>query len=158
MRSAYRWHDGCSSELSIFVGGCQWCSLETMVEHWKEKISFCNADRKENPDNYPSYTPSWDSMKVKPVWWKKQWIPIGTSNTVSSIYVDLDPAPAGAAGQIISDAGIQDAQVMAPSLGSFFRSLAKHLEGGRLAERPHGTWGEVKPRLPVWWSQFDWSL
>ena len=157
VRAAYRWHDGCASELSIFVDLAQWCSLEEMVSNWTMMVQVSTSDRASNPGNYPEPTPWWDELKVKPMWWNRRWIPIGTSNTASSNYVDLDPAPAGTRGQLISDAGMIDARVMAPSLECFFRNLVIHLEEGRLAEAADGSWGEVKPRLPVWWSNFDWS-
>lgn len=158
VRAAYRWHDGCTSELSMFVSGCQWCSLDAMVEHWRQKRAFCKADRQRNPRNYPDPEQWWDGLSTKPVWWNERWIPVGLSNTVSSVYVDMDPAPAGRRGQLIADVGMQEAQVMSPSLGTFFKCLGAHLEAGRLIAGGDSSWGEVGDRgMPVWWSDFDWS-
>ena len=157
VRAAYRWHDGCASELSIFVDVTQWCSLEEMANNWAMMVRVSTANREITPGNYPEPAPWWDELKVKPVWWNQRWVPIGTSTTSSSIYVDLDPAPAGIGGQLIADDGMIDARVMAPSLKSFFRNLAAYLEEGRLSEGADGTWGEIKPRLAVSWSRFDWS-
>ena len=158
VRAAYRWHDGCVSELSMFVSGCQWCSLDAMVEHWRQKRAFCQTDRHTNPRNYPAQEKWWDDLAAKPVWWNERWIPVGLSNTVSSFYVDLDPAPAGRPGQLIADSGMQEALVVSPSLGTFLKCLGAHLEAGRLSAGADNSWGVVGDRgMPVWWSQFDWT-
>lgn len=54
VRAAYRWHDGCASELSIFVDLAQWCSLEEMVSNWTMMVRVSTSDRVSNPGNWSS--------------------------------------------------------------------------------------------------------
>ena len=49
VRAAYRWHDGCASELTIFVGLAQWCSLEEMVNNWTMMVRVSTSDQVKQP-------------------------------------------------------------------------------------------------------------
>jgi internalin A len=158
VKQAYLRHDGSSDPHSIFVGLCWWCSLEDLLQNWRMLVKFSKSDRERNPDNYPAPQAWWGDLKVQPVFWSPRWIPIGLSGTSSRIYVDLDPAPKGVAGQLISDAGMQDPKWMAPSFSDYLACLTEHLKSGRLSEAPDGPWAPKSPGKPIWWTDFSWTL
>lgn len=66
-------------------------------------------------------------------WWRLGWIPFCGDGGGNHLCVDLDPAPGGTVGQIISmwhDA--PERQLIAPSLTEFIEIIAKDAESGEL--------------------------
>lgn len=133
VRIAYLRHDGTSREARIgasrqfFFPMNWWASLAEMVDNWQMKVSVCKE--LQHPEMaFPSYEPWWDDLEVRPVWWDKKWIPIGLSDTATSVYFDLNPAPKGTGGQLIVDHGMQDPYVIASGLNHYLETLTDRVE------------------------------
>jgi len=75
---------------------------------------------------------------VQPVWWKTSWIPVGASGGGDFQCLDLDPAPGGKAGQIVTFLHTDGERcVAASSLLSWMDDCAKKFEqeGRKTADR-----------------------
>jgi cell wall assembly regulator SMI1 len=143
VRDAYLRHNGSPSAdwlansphdftPDFFVNWGFWCSLEEMVRYWQGRVKNLEYMRAVNPDIFPDYAPYWDTLKVRPEWWNRHWVPIGLTKTMTTIYIDMQPAPLGVPGQVIQDNGMADAGELAPSLGDYLVHLIDHLDNGRL--------------------------
>jgi cell wall assembly regulator SMI1 len=131
IRFAYLRHDGCEPGPELFPPMNWWCSLEEMVQKWQQSFRVA-ADLKARgeynivtPEQYP-----WDDMTVRPEWWCDHWIPIGVTDTATSVHVDLLPAPKGIKGQLLIDNGMTEARVLAPSLTNYLTTMADRYEKG----------------------------
>lgn len=139
VKRAYLTHDGTTPERSavspatylFFPFNC-WASLDAMVEEWSNRRSMALELDQNDHYLFPAPDSSWDRLKIKPVWWSERWIPIGLSNTATTVFVDLDPAPSGAVGQLIHHPGGGDIEVIASSLDEYFETLRARVEAGLL--------------------------
>jgi internalin A len=168
IRAAYLRHDGALTDgnlgPSCLVSSCRlfypmnwWASLSEMVQHWHMKREVSTDLRRSDPDGFfPLYEPWWDDLKVKPVWWNEKWMPIGLSETPSSVYFDLDPAPKGTIGQLIKDGGMQEASVIATSLNHYLEMLIDRVERKVLVFGDG--WELADPDQSVYGAHgFDWN-
>lgn len=83
------------------------------------------------------------------------WVPIGSFNGDVFRYVDLDPAPGGAIGQVIEvDPEAVSWRVLAPSFGDLLARLADELEAGTVdwedGENGSGSWFPASGEMPAY--------
>lgn len=133
VRDAYLRHDGTGKPL--FPPFCYWASLKEMVDAHSRLVEYDASMRIDNPENYGPPNEYWDAQKVKPVGSSPMWLPIGLSNTSTSVYIDLDPAKQGTLGQLFKDSGMCEPSELAPSLGEFLEFLIDRVERGILIYR-----------------------
>jgi cell wall assembly regulator SMI1 len=98
--------------------------LESLAEVWAGWKQLLDRGTFKGIQSEPS-------GPVRPVWWSNLWIPI-TDNAFGDNYcVDLDPAPGGSVGQIIS-VWHDDSHrtVLAPSFRYWLDGFANGLESG----------------------------
>jgi cell wall assembly regulator SMI1 len=140
VRAAFLRHNGCRSYEpgnlfspanmgSVFVSFYEWCGLELMVERWQWKKARLEADRLRNPEIHEAQDSSWDELQVRQQEWNLKWLPIGLNNTRTALYIDMDPAAQGTAGQLIYSNG-SEATLYAPGFNQYFASIATGLEAG----------------------------
>ncbi|AKJ31944.1 SMI1/KNR4 family protein [Caldimonas brevitalea] len=139
LRAAYLRHDGAADETMehrpFFFHYGAWCSLERMLEKWH---SMCDlvASLKDEPggdDQFPVEDDSWADLEVRPEYWNRHRIPVSRTNTINSLYVDLQPGPAGVRGQLLQDSGAGEPLVIARSLNEYLGTMADRIEQGLLA-------------------------
>ena len=95
-----------------------------------------------------------------PELWNKKWIPIGLSSTSSSYYIDLMPCARGTKGQIISDSGMIEAILIAPSLNAWIEFVMQSFESGRFTAHPEtGEWIDTLwgPHTRKSYSYYGWN-
>lgn len=151
VRYAYLRHDGTGEPL--FPPFCHWASLTEMVEKLAWSREYDAEMRLEYPDQYGPPFDYWDTQKVKPIAGNDLWIPIGLSNTSTTVCIDLDPAPKGVVGQLIVDHGMCEPYELASSFDQFLAFLIDRVERGILIYRDwQWVWTETDD------STFDWDL
>jgi cell wall assembly regulator SMI1 len=160
VRAAYMRHDGSASTATwplrfdgmLFPPFCSWASLAEMVEHHQGWVGSHDRLSRERDSEYlfPAYDPSWDMLKVRPVWYDPARIPIGVTNTTSTVFLDLAPAPAGVVGQLIKDHGMGEASWLADGLNDFLEGLIVRLESGRLIYREGWVWADINEMVHDW--------
>jgi cell wall assembly regulator SMI1 len=86
VRDAYLRHNGTRDANKtdvyvpcFFLGHLRWCSLEEMVADWKRRVIWDVGNRARNPDIYPDWSPYWETLKVRPEFWNRHWIPMALS-------------------------------------------------------------------------------
>ena len=104
VREAYLRHNG--TDKALFPPFCYWASLTEMAEQLVWAREYDEEMRLEYPDQYGPPCDFWGTQKVKAVAGNDLWIPLGLSNTSTTVCIDLDPAPQGAIGQLIVDHGM----------------------------------------------------
>jgi cell wall assembly regulator SMI1 len=158
VRRAYLRHNGSShsdgtNDGWLFVCFNWWASLDELVQNWQMMIELV-TELKEKDDGtlFPVWDTDWDDLKIAPVWWNEKRIPIGLSGTPSSTYIDLDPAPKGTLGQLLSDEGMGDPGWLSSGLDHYLELLIERVESGRLIFRDGWVWKSTDE------SVYDWDL
>src|SRR2546421_31964 len=95
VKSSYRIHDGQQGQSSPLMGEWQLLSLEDMVSQWKIMKDLVDAGKFDNVTSAPV-------GPVRADWWNLKWIPIAYNGAGDFYCLDLNPAPKGSIGQIIS--------------------------------------------------------
>jgi internalin A len=92
VRDAYLRHNGTRDANKrdvyvpcFFLDHLRWCTLEEMVADWKRRVIWDVGNRATNPDIYPDWAPYWETLKIRPEFWNRHWIPMGLSNTIDRI-------------------------------------------------------------------------
>jgi len=123
-KASCRRHDGQGDERAGFVLGWELLSLARIGEvwaFWKDLLDgggFADSVAEGGPG-------------VRADWWNARWVPLTCSGSSNYNCLDLDPAPGGRAGQVISvwhDDGDRDA--LAPSFRVWLEDFAGALESG----------------------------
>jgi hypothetical protein len=74
------------------------------------------------------------------------------SNTINRIYIDMQPAALGTAGQLIMDVGMGEADWWASRLNEYLTAFVHHLESGRLVSNPvHGDYTDTQTGKSASW-------
>jgi cell wall assembly regulator SMI1 len=159
LRAAYLRHNGCYQEgvgstapdslTDVFVCVDDWCSLDALVESWRRHLASREQVLKDWPDAFDSIDPNWTGYAVKERIWNAKGIPIGLSNTMNTLYVDLDPGFDGHVGQLIFDMGMGEPSLVAPSVNAYFTQLATLLESGALVHDARYGWVEATRRFQI---------
>lgn len=96
MRAAYQIHNGQFGDAAPLMGEWQLLSLEDLQGQWELMQDL----QIENPIFLPS--PATVPSPVRAEWWNSKWIPIAYNGAGDLMCVDLDPAPSGEVGQVIT--------------------------------------------------------
>jgi cell wall assembly regulator SMI1 len=147
IRAAYLHHDGqvagndwtylpdratLKEYCALFYWGLHWCNLDQLKALWCRSFNGKWKNRQKDREGFPKYNSSWDALAVRPILWSRKWIPIGISSGPPSGWIDLDPAPMGTEGQLISDDGTCEASVVALGFNHYLTSLLDGLESGEI--------------------------
>jgi len=131
VHASYSIHDGQQTDRSlggvvggVFVPGGDFLSLARIVDEWTVWKDLLDSSTFDGIQSDPQ-------PGIKPDWWNPRWIPITYDGSGNHHCVDLDPAPGGTVGQIITmwhDGG--EREVMAASFGEWLATLADEYERG----------------------------
>jgi cell wall assembly regulator SMI1 len=131
VRASYRRHDGQQTDASLgiavgggFTYGGDFLSLEGILDQWTVWKDLLDSDTFEGIQSDPQ-------PGIKPDWWNAKWIPITHDGSGNHLCLDMDPAPGGSEGQIITmwhDGG--EREVMAASFTDWLTQLADEYERG----------------------------
>jgi cell wall assembly regulator SMI1 len=95
VRASYARHDGGGED--YLLEGREFLSLERMMGEWTVWKELHDAgtftDSRSDPDK---------PKKVKADWWNPKWIPFTYDGAGNHHCIDLDPAPGGTSGQVIT--------------------------------------------------------
>lgn len=134
VRDAYLRHDGSTRSREIpardnLFGEFRWISLEEAMALWRSNVQWYE-ESKDDENLYPDDAFG-NHGAVRLGAPRPGWFPIGASGSWA-LYVDLDPGPAGRAGQLTAcylDGGVA---LFAPSLAHYLEHLLLGLEQGRV--------------------------
>jgi cell wall assembly regulator SMI1 len=123
MRASYLLHDGCSNTIG-FIHGLDFLSLEAILFQWHVWKDLLDSDTFEGIDSEPD-------EGVRSDWWNARWIPLTYNDMGDHYCLDLDPAPGGTQGQIITMwHDMPERTLIAKSFEDWFRQFAEALEAG----------------------------
>ena len=155
--------DGLGTWLAIFGNGNQMLSCKELVEHYRldqeigkslydpsmHKVAFW----KDRISDHVIFVKG----SVKPLMLHPKWLPFTSMNGDVIRYFDFDPAPGGAAGQIIEvDPEGCSYQVLADSLGAFLADYADELESGAYSVSEDGFIESYVEPDPFEWGMPGW--
>ncbi|BDI33991.1 glucan synthase [Capsulimonas corticalis] len=131
IRESYKRHNGQIRDKNyIAIGGPLYdyhdlLPLNGIAMDWRVWNNLLVAGTFDDIDSDPS-------PGIKTDWWNAKWIPLTSNGSGDHYCMDLDPAPGGIVGQIITmwhDA--PEREVVARSFGEWIAQLAQDLEDGR---------------------------
>lgn len=158
LRTAYLRHDGCQAGgPDFFAFGFQWCSLDKLVQHWRIHREVEADLRQEEPDLFLEEDESWRERQVRPLYYEPGWLPIGLTNTTSTLFCDLAPAARGRVGQLIVADGDGLFRVVETSFNSYLEAFIQRLKQREIrysAER--GLWLDAVADRRVF--KVDWAV
>jgi cell wall assembly regulator SMI1 len=124
VRESYGIHNGQPRDAPGLTDGGEFLSLERMREEWqlwKDPLDGGDFDGITSEPQEP----------IRNDWWHPKWIPLTYDGAGNHLCLDLDPAPGGNLGQIITmwhDDG--ERTVEAPSFRAWLEELVANLESG----------------------------
>ncbi|MEO7715187.1 MAG: SMI1/KNR4 family protein [Capsulimonas sp.] len=130
VRESYRFRNGqqydhnYSSIGGSLIDSFDLLSIRRVVNEWRVWKDLRDASVFDGIESDPD-------DGVKRDWWSAGWIPLASNANGDHYCLDLDPAPCGAAGQIITmwhDA--PEREVVARSFSEWLTQHARELEGG----------------------------
>src|ERR687886_241671 len=125
VKAHYRIHNGERTEVDGgLLEGFWWLPLEEVMVHWKFWKGILDEETEEIEGE--------PHGPIKTNWWNLKWIPITTNNAGDYYCLDLDPAPGGEMGQIISawhEGAVR--YLVTNSFQSWLEILADDLESGK---------------------------
>ncbi|AKJ29062.1 SMI1/KNR4 family protein [Caldimonas brevitalea] len=146
VRAAYLRHNGTADSTRLhgpyFFHYAAWCSLDAMVDGWESRCELIQRFR-EGPDSeylFPEEDESWRELEVRLDWSNPNWIPLGHTNTASTLLIDLQPAGMGTRGQLLEDGGAGGVTAVVPSLGQYLQTLWDRIEQGEIWWHPDKGW------------------
>ena len=130
VRASYRRHDGQQADPAVgggFTEGGEFLSLARIVDEWQVWKDLLDDGTFEEFESAPD-------PGVRADWWNPRWVPITYDGTGNNLCLDLDPAPGGMTGQIITMWHDEEARsVVAASFGEWLATLADEYERGEWA-------------------------
>jgi cell wall assembly regulator SMI1 len=132
LRASILLHDGqerstTTQALPALIEGVEFLSLDEMRVQWaiwQELLADGEFDR----------VTSDASAGVRPDWWNARWIPLTYDGSGNHYCADLDPAPGGTAGQIITMWHDEATRALiVPSFGAWLAAFAADLDAGHYA-------------------------
>jgi internalin A len=150
LRSAYLRHNGMrrlgpddATYGGLFDGSDRWYTIKEVAPAWRVMVELVDELKVDGAEEnlFPAPAAWWGELAVRPEWWCKNWIPIGSESSIPNHYIDLAPCPHGASGQLIQVSGEGNALLIAPCLNDWFEFVAKSFETGRFTVDPQsGMW------------------
>lgn len=119
VRASYRIHDGQQADPSVgggFTEGGEFLLLSRIVDEWEVWKNLLDDGTFDGFESGPD-------EGVRPDWWNARWIPITHDGSGNHLCLDLDPAPGGKSGQIITM--WHDSPEWEVMAGSFGEGLAR---------------------------------
>jgi len=95
MQASYRVHDGSRGGAAPLLGEWRLLSLAAGIREWSTIKGLDDTKTFEGME-------SDSDPEITDVWWKPGWVPVASNDSGDFLCVDLDPAPGGSRGQIIS--------------------------------------------------------
>jgi cell wall assembly regulator SMI1 len=124
VKAAYRIHDGMDGSLEALFGAWQLLPLEAVQAAWQLQQKLLVAGRFVNQVCDAD-------LRVQPVWWHSQWVPLCANLQGDLVCLDLHPGPGGAVGQMIRYWHARaERKVLADSFGAWLNAGAAALEAG----------------------------
>lgn len=131
VRASYRIHNGQSTYSYGLIDGREFLSLERIKDEWliwKDLLDRGTFQTDDGHDQGSDPAPG-----IRNVWWSAKWIPLTYDGSGNHDCLDLDPAPGGSIGQIISmwhdDAA---REIVAGSFRAWLVQYAEGLKSGQL--------------------------
>jgi cell wall assembly regulator SMI1 len=93
--ASYRVHDGTRGGAGPLLGDWRLLSLAAAAQEWKTLQEWADGGEFEDSEAEPA-------AQIKDDWWNPRWIPVASNSAGDFLCVDLDPAPAGTRGQVMS--------------------------------------------------------
>lgn len=135
MKESWRRHDG-TGGVGLFDHD-PLLSLAELVERWRTLTELLRSGAFEGLEVQAGPT-------VRALWWSERWVPITSNPAGDGLCVDLDPARAEAAGQLVQVWSDDDErEAVAPGLGAWLAEYAQELRKKRLGLTDNDTVGEV---------------
>ena len=149
LKDAYRRHNGVkeagwsSNPILFATSEASWGNLKSVVDVWKRKIWVDGTiDYDPINDHDPAYL---QGLEIYPYWWHPKWIPIGLTNTATTIFIDMHPGPQGTKGQLIYTSGDDFGGILtAPGLNAWIEFQCDCFDSGRFYTHPDT--GEILDR------------
>ena len=132
LAASYRIHDGARGGAAPLVGPWRLLSLEDVTKEWEgqQRFSQEQSDLDEERDDQDDETEP--APGVREGWWRGGWVPVASNSSGDFVCVDLDPAPGGKRGQVISFLHADPARaLLAPDFGAWLGGFAGDLESGK---------------------------
>jgi cell wall assembly regulator SMI1 len=131
MAASYRIHNGSRGGAAPLLGKWRLLSLDQIEERWRELNTF-NENQKDAEDEFGDKEfETQTDPGIQEGWWRNAWIPIASNGSGDFLCVDLDPAPGGKRGQIISYLHADGSRKrVANSFGKWLGQFADDLERG----------------------------
>ncbi len=123
VRASYLLHDGCNNPCG-FIDGLDFLSLEAVIDEWRVWKELLDGENFIKFESEPD-------LGVKSDWWNPRWIPLTYNDCGDHFCLDMDPAPGGKPGQIITmwhDS--PERTLVAVSFSDWFQQFAEALQAG----------------------------
>ncbi len=118
-------HNGQLNEAGGLINATELLSSTRIIDEWSCWKGL--LDSGEFTDSFEER-----SNGVKPDWWNKKWIPFTYNGAGDHLCIDLDPAPGGSYGQVITMWHDDDErEVLATSFKAWFNSYVNDTLNGK---------------------------
>lgn len=125
VKASYSVHNGQQGQAAPLMGDWQLLSLEDIASQWKIMQDLVAAGKFDNVSSTPI-------GPVRADWWNPKWIPIAYNGAGDLYCLDLDPAPKGNIGQIITFWHMDDKRErIAKSYQAWLQGFADDLDKGK---------------------------
>lgn len=127
VRDFYKVHNGQHPDAVGILYGSNFMSLEHALDEWRawKKLLDAGTFHGLESDHAPG---------IKRDWWNPLWLPFVNDFNGNPDLLDLDPAPGGTYGQIISmDHETSDRGTPVPSIVPWFEAYVRAVEAGAYA-------------------------
>ncbi len=126
-RISFRIHDGCGTYENMY-GVLSQRSLYSVLETAQSWLVWKNV----TADSLFSRIKGEPEGPIRDDWWNPCWLPISDDASVNEYCLDMDPAPGGFVGQIISIRHHEpDRRIIAYSYGEWLKEYANDLDAGK---------------------------
>jgi cell wall assembly regulator SMI1 len=123
--ASYDVHNGTRGSAPPLFGDWRLLSLDASTKEWNTIKVVADEGTFEGMETDPD-------PQVGDAWWLPAWIPVASNDSGDFLCVDMDPAPGGTNGQLISYLHADAPRALvAPSFETYLRSFADDLEAGR---------------------------
>lgn len=134
VRAVYRRHDGQRTPVPGLFFGLQFLSAREAGDEWGRWAELVRGDPALTDDVDVTASPE---GAVRPVYFSEGWLPVASDGAGNHLAVDLDPGPAGTAGQVVTFGADEPVRlVVAPSVADFVGWCARVCEGGEATVVP----------------------
>jgi internalin A len=142
LRTAYLRHDGseCGTNgfsahpfaRSLFVWGCNWCSLEESVAKWQFWVDYFAEGFDQSFEQVAQHDRNSPDRVVRYARWDAKRIAVGLNGSPTATYIDLIPGSRGVSGQLIVSDHSDEPWWAAPSFDAYLVELLQLVEAGRI--------------------------